>query len=467
MKKLSVLFGAALLALSINASASETVSVQIPDYPCIIGNASIYYQDSVYPLLSFRDVTYFPMTYEYCRALDLAVSWVDGKGLYIAYQPTSYQALPVYETTANTKWHSAVLPEYPIYINGRLVSENREDTEYPFLNFRGVTYCPMTWELAREEFAWETNWSEGVFSLETGLRSNASIYYQKHMEDGILFSRWETTDIVNPDGSLTPQSTQTFHKYVYATDALVPVEYDPAADEDTSVYTEGPAAEIRDGVCYLGDTPLPEVVLTTESENPENPILHAEHSVSASTFVLSGVRFHDIHYVSRISYEKVESRGRTTHSYVEHNGKLLYIGENEWVSKAVVAADGNVYFNTQKQIKMIRTHTSRAYRLHRITPDGTIESVDAAFPDYESMEILDSIDGTMYLRCTWCQDAAQSPVLDEYLASPANDGYFTYGGVGTELTKVANYVYADESYVSPSGDIYGIIRWRGEVRKLS
>ena len=124
-KKLIVTLAAALMLTGASASAAKTEKVIIPDYECLINDASVYYADSVYPLISFRNITYFPMTYEYCRALGLTSQWVEGKGLYIAYSPSSQNTLPVYGTQNNSKTDKAVIPDYPIYINGKITAENK------------------------------------------------------------------------------------------------------------------------------------------------------------------------------------------------------------------------------------------------------------------------------------------------------------------------------------------------------
>ena len=89
MKKLvcAILGIFTMAAVSVSAEAANNVRVIIPDYKCIIDYHDVYYRDSVYPLISYKDITYFPMTYEYCHALNLAVSWVEGEGLYIAFHP--------------------------------------------------------------------------------------------------------------------------------------------------------------------------------------------------------------------------------------------------------------------------------------------------------------------------------------------------------------------------------------------
>ena len=129
-----------------------------------------------------------------------------------------------------------------------------------------------------------------------------------------------------------------------------------------------------------------------------------------------------------------------------------------------MGADGNVYFNTLQQVKTIRTRTSIKNELWRLTSDGTIESVNKEFPDYNSMEIIGSVDGTIYLRNTWFPEWFSEY---GYTVSAINDGYYSYKGVGTDLVKEANYVYANESFVSPDGKLFALIQWKNEIKKLN
>ncbi len=127
---------------SLFAFAKDTqVDVIIPDYSVTIDNSSIYYADSLYPFINYGGITYFPMTYNYCRVLNLAVSWDSQSGLFISYHPSN-GALPVYETTVNSKNCTALVPQYDIYINSKKFDNS--SAKYPLLNFRGVTYFPLT-----------------------------------------------------------------------------------------------------------------------------------------------------------------------------------------------------------------------------------------------------------------------------------------------------------------------------------
>jgi len=467
MKKLFLPFLISLIACNAHAFAATEVTTQIPDYECIIENSSIYYQDSLYPLLSYRDVTYFPMTFDYCRALNLSTSWVEGKGLYIVYQPSTAHALPVYETTQNTKLNTAVLPEYPIYINGKPASEVMKQQEYPFLNFRGVTYCPMTWELAHQEFAWETDWTDGKFTLTTNVWRNTNLFFERSLPDGLVFSEITDTEVPTEDGQLRLETSIAYQKFDFATQTMQPIEYDPDAEENQFPYTEA-TTEIKDGVCYFGDIAL-DIPIKKIGDSFAGRTIEEfyDNSVTGRGYTFSDIQFYDFNYTFNLLYEdKGMSMGRETHSYVEQNGSLIYIGRDVWISNAAKGADGNIYFTAQQQLKMIRTRTSVAYDLYRLTPDGVLTKVNPEFPDYNSMQLLGDIDGTLYLRCTWCPEATQGGVpADYYTVSAINDGYFSWNGMNNPLTKIANYIYADESYLAPTGDIYALVRWRNAVLK--
>ena len=244
IKKLLLTSGAALLMLgALNASAAEKVI--IPDYECIINDSSVYYYDSEYPLISYRDVTYFPMTYDYCRALNLASSWVEGKGLYIAYVPFgTYDALPVYPTSLNTKENEAVLPEYPIYINGRKIDNKNE--AYPLLNFRGVTYFPMTYDYAVKEFNWATDWQPGRFSLSTDANwSDVTVSVEEKHPDYAVIGYHKTLMIQNPDGSVsTGDSVDTYKKLDYKTGEMTLLT-DYTAPEYGADYNPGKDASLN------------------------------------------------------------------------------------------------------------------------------------------------------------------------------------------------------------------------------
>ena len=166
------------------AAADHTVPVSLPEFPVALNGMEMDNQFTQYPLLVYNDVTYFPMTYQLTRSLGLVTGWEEGKGLYIAQHTEWEQGEP--DMTGNNRLggrYQATIPNYPIYVNGWQVKNSGE--QYPLLNFRNVTYFPLSWHYAHDEFGWNINWD-----AKTGLRvdsygrSNASeIVWLAQMEN--------------------------------------------------------------------------------------------------------------------------------------------------------------------------------------------------------------------------------------------------------------------------------------------
>lgn len=125
--------------------------VVVPDYPFVINGQTIEYKNSEYPVISYNDVTYFPMTWHYCRMLGVITDWNESTGLSITKGKTEVQK-PEYGEKNNSQELYASQPEYDIYVNGNRIENQSE--EYPFLNFRNVTYFPMTWDFMVNELGW-------------------------------------------------------------------------------------------------------------------------------------------------------------------------------------------------------------------------------------------------------------------------------------------------------------------------
>jgi len=142
--------------------------VLVPDYPFVINGTNIDFKNSEYPVISYNDVTYFPMTWHYCRMLGVTTEWTHETGLRV--KKANATAEPIeYEKADNTsEWNLyAVLPEYDIFVNGKKIENENE--EYPLLNFRNVTYFPLTWDFIINEFGWNY-----TFDSENGLVINSA-----------------------------------------------------------------------------------------------------------------------------------------------------------------------------------------------------------------------------------------------------------------------------------------------------
>ncbi len=149
--------------------------VIVPDYPFVINGTGIDFKNSQYPVISYNDITYFPMTWHYCRMLGVTTDWNEKDGLKV--QKANATAEPIkYENANNTGELYAVLPDYNIFVNGKKIENSNE--EYPLLNFRNVTYFPLTWDFIINEFGW--NYS---FDSENGLVINSANKNEDNLDD--------------------------------------------------------------------------------------------------------------------------------------------------------------------------------------------------------------------------------------------------------------------------------------------
>lgn len=142
--------------------------VIVPDYPFVINGTSIDFKNSQYPVISYNDITYFPMTWHYCRMLGVTTDWSDETGLRVEKANASAEPIQYEKADNRSEWNLyAVLPEYDIFVNGKKIENENE--EYPLLNFRNVTYFPLTWDFIINEFGWNY-----TFDSENGLVINSA-----------------------------------------------------------------------------------------------------------------------------------------------------------------------------------------------------------------------------------------------------------------------------------------------------
>ena len=147
-----------LLGSSSTAFAGEPVKVTLPTFPVTLNNQTLNNDYSQYPFLVYKDITYVPMTYYDCRLLGLKTDWSLQNGLAIDKNSDVFNE---YERTVNSQKNrtslTAQIADGKIKVNGKTIQNNKE--EYPLLFFRDVTYFPLTWRFAVEEFGWDYHFS--------------------------------------------------------------------------------------------------------------------------------------------------------------------------------------------------------------------------------------------------------------------------------------------------------------------
>ena len=157
----TTLLSAFLLTLSPTpqALATDTVQVTLPSFSVTLNGQTTGNDYSKYPLLVYKDITYFPMTYYDCRLLGLKTDWTADTGLVIdKNEGYFYEYLREVNNSKNARKQTARIADGKITVNGKVIDNSKE--EYPLLVFRDVTYFPLTWRFAVNEFGWDYRFNQ-------------------------------------------------------------------------------------------------------------------------------------------------------------------------------------------------------------------------------------------------------------------------------------------------------------------
>lgn len=159
MKKLHKLFiGFILLAYLMPQGGyaqanGARVKVALPSFPVTLNGTQVDNEHRQYPLIVYKGITYFPMTYYDSRFLGIETKWDREQGLAIDQTGISgaYRDHKEDDPQQGKTW-TAAIANIDIQVNGSAIHYSKE--QYPFLVFRDVTYFPLTWKYAVEEFGW-------------------------------------------------------------------------------------------------------------------------------------------------------------------------------------------------------------------------------------------------------------------------------------------------------------------------
>ena len=174
MKKLAVLFSIIILCFASNVYAKETAVLPAFDVHFNGNKVDSTYRE--YPLLVYKDITYFPMTYFDSRHLGLVTEWDEKTNTLTISKKNINSVLTAYKSeNKNVKNNSVTICNFNIVVNGKVIDNKSEP--YPLLTFRDVTYFPLTWRFAADEFLWEYS-----FDGENGLKINSSNHRVKMLD---------------------------------------------------------------------------------------------------------------------------------------------------------------------------------------------------------------------------------------------------------------------------------------------
>ena len=160
-RMISALVIAVLLATALPFAASaspQSFQVELPAFNVTFNDTPVESLYREFPLFVCKGITYFPMTYYDCRYLGLQTKWDAQTGLDIIKTDRSREYVDYKSNSMNNRTFTATIVEFPVRLNGNPIDNANE--EYPLLAFRGVTYFPLTWRFAVDEFGWEYSFSK-------------------------------------------------------------------------------------------------------------------------------------------------------------------------------------------------------------------------------------------------------------------------------------------------------------------
>lgn len=144
------------LAFSLLPQAEAAMRANVVTAKVTLNGQVIDNKNAKYPLLSYSNITYFPMTYHLSRFMGVSTDWNGGsKTLDI----TAGGARTAYVAETGKKQSGSVsvtLPSYKISVNGAQI--NNKEEKYPIFNYNGITYFPLTWAYAVDSFGWSYQW---------------------------------------------------------------------------------------------------------------------------------------------------------------------------------------------------------------------------------------------------------------------------------------------------------------------
>ena len=152
MKKSKLMVLILAIVILPSATFAKNVIVNLSKFPVKINGVKMDNEKSKYPLIVYRDITYFPLTYKNSRFMGLTTDWDKYKRIFsVSRDPNSIGEYSNYDQGfKNKNSYKAGVPTFIVNVNENRIINSKE--KYPLLVFRDVTYFPLTWRFCHDEF---------------------------------------------------------------------------------------------------------------------------------------------------------------------------------------------------------------------------------------------------------------------------------------------------------------------------
>ncbi len=448
---------------------ASAYGVQIAPFYTQIGSMSVDNRYVKYPLITYNDVTYFPMTYDLCQMLNLRTGFDKEKGLYIASLPTwiysETEPQPFGDSAVNKrgKKYAATSVNYPVYLNGVQINAAGDEayvqSDYPLLNFRGITYFPMTWKLAHEELNFNINWDEEnyAFYLTSGDKYDTMHPYE-YDEDGLYLEKCVDTysEEQNENGDTVWHRTGRYYDYCklnYADESISFLgRFDGVQSFSKNMFRYvrefgsclTPEPKTVESKLYAGDTFLYDFGETTIYSTDCREYVFDDCSLITATVQTTN---------APAPYTKYEE-----YWFLIKNDTVTKLDINPlFFFNGAVKCEDKIYIitNGYRPVGSGRWSTSVS-NIFVLDGAGQITPLTDSFPTLNSMQAIGQNGDCLYLEGIWYEvdelHQVGVSVVDKPI-SVVNSGYYEYNMKTGEMTKLYPYVYGNP-YLTNDGRLY-------------
>lgn len=467
-----VLAGLMLLLSAARVEARKDVTVTLPTYPTVISEMDIYNPALEYPVLTYNDVCYIPMTYDLCDRLSLSVGFDADKGLFITNYITPYTKECYTSPFGRTDFenipeaaYNATVAEYPIYLNGLLLDNT--DAEYPILNFRDITYFPLTYDYAVNELKLDVKWT-AKDGLAVRRDSNVNEYIDSTSVPLIEILREEE------DGSIY----MLFHKFVNLAHYNELGEQRPYNYHFWEEYLLSPDTEIKTKTTYTDYNSIP--LISYPESKPYSKNVHSENGIvyytdekildftdrsdflsvsSAHEYIFGNVTLISMQVsfgtkiISVFQYPKYE-----TYLFIKDKSGIRQIYEwntHDYINNIMSDGFGGYFvcsdFTYQDNNSYYNYYTREFGTVLHYTADERAEFVTV--PDTNSVSAIGVHGGKLYACAMYYKNGKSE--FTEGGISPVNSGYYEIDITSGECTLLCPW-FEGRTFMTSDGRLYCI-----------
>lgn len=456
-----------LCSFVLPVSASNEVYVNIAPFPVYIYDMVVNSSYAEYPIITYKDVSYIPLTYDLCQSFSINCGWDNEKGLYIVNHNTNtvntFELKPFggYMVNPLQNRYKATVPTYNIYINGQ--NFDNKNQEYPILNFRDVTYFPLTYDIVNNELGWFINWDAEKWLLE--LKPNhyqkLSPYIAKMEDDHTVLKEqigvYKTS--INEYGDTHYSLDHYYYNYlVLGHNQDILTRTDTKYEDSYSYGNSGNGIDVLDktqlkdgGLYYDGNLVT---ALNIEPVVSEGLLELPPNVASARLFDFKDRSFLDVTIYVNTGIPAPYTP-KVKYLFTEIDG--VYTQVDEWLSAynlENIIEDGlggyYLYSHSTSWQGMSRWSNGFSVILY-MDKDGKITNLADKYEDYNSLYVVGEHSGNLYVKALYFNDPYAFQGNESI--SAVNDGYFILEKGTHNLKKLYPYTYG-EPFVTKDGGFY-------------